>query len=142
MDAQALSYAQRRALNIARNAERMRAIGLTTIQLATPSPVVPAQKHAPVPKGERLCTGDGGGGELSGDLHLRRSGRTAGKLPMPLFLRACGVLMPSTQASLLPTTKMITRSKCHRHLAECARPRSKAKCRGSLLLLLPVQAAP
>jgi len=82
MDAQALSYAQRRALNIARNAERMRAIGLTTIQLAGISPAVPVQKRAPAPKS---VAGEGMDGELLGDLHLRRSGRTAGMLPTTLY---------------------------------------------------------
>lgn len=78
MEVESLSYAQRRALNIARNAERMRAIGLTTIHLASLSPAVQAQKQkllpapssdAEVPEREPL-----------GSLHLRRSGRTSGAL--------------------------------------------------------------
>jgi hypothetical protein len=80
MDAQTLSYAQRRALNIARNAERMRAIGLTTIHVAALSPPLPVhkQKRDPAPKSEsRSCEE----GALSGELFLRRSGRTTGVKP-------------------------------------------------------------
>lgn len=76
MEVESLSYAQRRALNIARNAERMRAIGLTTIHLASLSPAVQAQKQKllPVPSSDA----DVSEREPLGNLRLRRSARTSG----------------------------------------------------------------
>lgn len=78
MEVESLSYAQRRALNIARNAERMRAIGLTTIHLASLSPAVQAQKQKllPAPSSDAEVSER----EPLGSLHLRRSGRTSGAL--------------------------------------------------------------
>ncbi len=77
MNAESLTYAQRRALNIARNAERMRAIGLTTIHFADligdlgPASIVQNQKRSILPSSERSHC----------DLNLRRSGRTSGRVP-------------------------------------------------------------
>jgi hypothetical protein len=73
MDNSSLTYVERRALNIARNAERMRAIGLTTIDVSAISPAVIAHKQKRV-----LPTSSQVESEPSGTSHLRRSGRTSG----------------------------------------------------------------
>jgi hypothetical protein len=70
MDAPLLSYADRRALNIARNAERMRAIGLTTICFADLGPTALAQKQKRLSVTSEV--------EPLVNLQLRRSGRTSG----------------------------------------------------------------
>ena len=80
MDGQTLSYAQRRALNIARNAERMRAIGLTTIHVSPLSPVLPARKERNVSASNSQISQYAEGAH-SGESLLRRSGRVTGARP-------------------------------------------------------------
>ncbi len=85
MDAPTLSYAQRRALNIARNAERMRAIGLTTIGVVAPSPALGDHRYRRVPaaKNKNRQLADGAD---PGEPVLRRSGRTTSESPLFLAL--------------------------------------------------------
>jgi hypothetical protein len=114
MDNSSLTYVERRALNIARNAERMRAIGLTTIDVTALSPAVIAHKQKRVlPTSSQILNGDADltESEPSGTLHLRRSGRTSGGMLIfcaqvfVMGLRDCadvhpGVIAPSYNDNL------------------------------------------
>ncbi len=123
MDAPLLTYADRRALNIARNAERMRAIGLTTIRFADLGPTALAQKQKRLSETSDI--------KPLVNLQLRRSARTSG-VECAFFAHGI-MLMPPIQACMLPTMKLMYTSNLPHHSIACDLLLSRAVRTGFLL---------